>query len=274
MIRAPKSISERTAADHPHRGPSGETVRATIRPVPAPGQVFPNAVDWDGLAPRGAWIRVGHPGMNGLLLVAAAVPALLLGAAVAVASAIAFRSPRRIFFVQPRVGLRGRVFRLVKFRTMREPVTTHFEAWIDGDRARVTRFGRFLRSTHLDELPQLINVLRGEMSFIGPRPEMMEVEAWACERIPGFLERLAIKPGITGLAQVVQGYTACDVSAYQRKLELNRSYLRRCSPALDLEILARTFLWMARGRGWKWNVGLRSVQETSGSRRGSDLEAR
>ena len=122
-----------------------------------------------------------------------------------------------------------------------------------GGRRAASRLGRFLRSSHLDELPQLLNVLRGEMSFIGPRPEMVEVEEWACANVPGFLERMVIKPGITGLAQVTQGYTPRDVEAYRRKLAVNRAYLRRYGLRTDLAILARTAVWMLRGRGWKWN---------------------
>ena len=94
--------------------------------------------------------------------------------------------------------------------------------------------------------------LRGDMSFIGPRPEMAEVEAWANTEVPGFSDRLAIKPGITGLAQVTQGYTPRDAEAYRRKLAINLEYLARLSWQSDLEILGRTLVWMALGRGWKW----------------------
>jgi lipopolysaccharide/colanic/teichoic acid biosynthesis glycosyltransferase len=95
-------------------------------------------------------------------------------------------------------------------------------------------------------------VLRGEMSFIGPRPEMLEVEQWASEHVPNFVQRLAIKPGITGLAQVTQGYTGRDVGAYAKKLAINLAYIERMSLRFDLEILARTGLWMLRGKGWDW----------------------
>lgn len=210
------------------------------------------ATDWRALEPRGAWYRVGRPALDIVLLASTLPFALPLVAAVALASTVAFGSPRKVFFVQPRIGHRGRPFALVKFRTMSEPKGTVFEAWSNGDRARVTPFGRFLRSTHLDELPQLYNVLRGEMSFIGPRPEMVEVEQWAAAEVPGFTERLAIKPGITGLAQVTQGYTPRDVAAYRRKLAINREYLASLSFPRDMGILARTALWMLRGRGWKW----------------------
>ncbi|MCC7014022.1 MAG: sugar transferase [Planctomycetes bacterium] len=219
----------------------------------AASDVLDESVDWERLAPRGTWATTLRPLLDELLLALCIVPAALIGAGVAVASAIAFGSLRKVLFVQPRVGHRGRIFNLVKFRTMRDAPQGNFAAWSAGDQARVTSFGRFLRSSHLDELPQLINVLRGEMSFIGPRPEMVEVEEWANANVPGFIERLAIKPGITGLAQVTQGYTPRDVQAYQRKLELNRAYLRNMSCSTDLAVLVRTFFWMARGRGWRWD---------------------
>jgi lipopolysaccharide/colanic/teichoic acid biosynthesis glycosyltransferase len=128
---------------------------------------------------------------------------------VAAANLAAFGRLDRVLFTQPRVGHEGRVFRILKFRTMREAQGSSFDSWAaGGDGLRVTALGRFLRNSHLDELPQLLNVLRGEMSIVGPRPEMVEVERWAEGELPGFGRRLAIPPGITGLAQVVQGYTA------------------------------------------------------------------
>lgn len=220
--------------------------------APAAAPSTASAPDWEALEPRTRWYRFGRPILDALLLVGTLPLAVPLVALVSLASVVAFRSWRHVFFIQARVGHRGRVFQLVKFRTMSEPKGTAFEAWSNGDRARVTPFGRFLRSTHLDELPQLYNVLRGEMSFIGPRPEMVEVEQWAAREITGFGERLAVKPGITGLAQVTQGYTPRDVEAYRRKLAINREALASLSLAGDLSILLRTGLWMLRGRGWSW----------------------
>jgi len=177
---------------------------------------------------------------------------LLLAFPIALANWIQFRSARRILFRQERVGLDGRVFWILKFRTMRECRSSSFDSWGRGlDRLRVTAFGRFLRNTHLDELPQLWNILCGEMDFIGPRPEMVEIHAWACEHVPAFAERTAVLPGVTGLAQVIQGYASRDDEQYRRKLALDRRYIERRSFRLDLEILARTALWMARGRGWQ-----------------------
>jgi lipopolysaccharide/colanic/teichoic acid biosynthesis glycosyltransferase len=126
------------------------------------------------------------------------------------------------------------------------------EGCLGKDAARVTRFGRFLRNTHLDELPQLWNVLRGDMSLIGPRPEMLATERWAAERCPGFVERLCLKPGLTGFAQITQGYTdQGDAAAYRAKLALNRRYRDELSFTTDCAILVRTVAWMLRARGWR-----------------------
>lgn len=211
------------------------------------------ATEWAALTPRTPYVRFVRPGLEALLLAVGFFPALFVMTAVALANAVAHRGLGRVFFFQDRVGLHGRVFRLVKFRTMRDAGESAFDSWSGGDAARVTPFGRFLRNTHLDELPQLWNVLAGDMSLIGPRPEMLEVEEWAAANVPGFTARLAMRPGLTGLAQITQGYTGRDVESYQAKLELCERYRREISFATDLEILARTAVWMLRGRGWSWN---------------------
>lgn len=187
------------------------------------------------------------------LMLLTLVPAILLGCMVAFGNWLIFRDLKQIFFVQDRVGFRGETFRMIKFRTMRETKNA-FGSWGSGaDRLRVTSFGRFLRNTHLDELGQIINVWRGEMSFIGPRPEMVEIESWASEQIPGFSQRMAVRPGITGYAQITQGYTGNDIEAYQRKFLMSEDYRRKQSLSLDLHILWRTAAWMLRGRGWRWD---------------------
>jgi lipopolysaccharide/colanic/teichoic acid biosynthesis glycosyltransferase len=195
-----------------------------------------------------AYARFGRPMLRAVLLALALVPALLLALPIAVLNAVVL-GPRHVLFLQPRVGRHGRVFRIVKFRTMRGGNGADAEG-ADEDATRVTRFGRFLRSTHLDELPQLWNVLRGEMDLIGPRPEMLSIDAWARARIPGFRERNEVLPGLTGLAQITQGYAERDERAYRLKLELDRRYLARFSLAQDLAILAATAVWVLRGRGW------------------------
>jgi lipopolysaccharide/colanic/teichoic acid biosynthesis glycosyltransferase len=175
----------------------------------------------------------------------ALVPAaLVLALPIALANAVLHGGFGRTLFRQVRVGWRGRPFVLLKFRTLRDAP--------GDDRARVTRFGRFLRNTHLDELPQFWNVLRGDMSLIGPRPEMPRTERWAARHCPGFDQRLALKPGLTGYAQITQGYTdGGDLVAYREKHALNHHYLRALGLRLDALILLRTVTWMLRGRGWR-----------------------
>jgi len=209
--------------------------------------------DWEQRLPNSWYARRGHRWLDRLLLCLLLPPALPLMALISLINLAAFREVRRIFFVQPRIGWRGQPFQMFKFRTMAQPRSSEMGSWESGeDVLRVTTFGRFLRNTHLDELPQLFNILRGEMSFIGPRPEMVEVEDWALESIPRFSERLAIRPGVAGLAQVTQGYTGRDTKAYARKLAINLEYIERMSLAFDLEIVLRTIVWMLRGKGWEW----------------------
>ncbi|MSR63291.1 MAG: sugar transferase [Planctomycetes bacterium] len=203
-----------------------------------------SAEHWAALAPRGLYAR----GLRSMLLWLVATCLLFLALApalvIALVNLFVQGDPRRIFFTQLRVGYRGRLFVLYKFRTMRDHA--------GDDHARVTSFGRLLRNTHLDELPQLLNALLGDMCLIGPRPEMIATERWAARHLPEFSERLALLPGLTGYAQITQGYTdGGDEHAYRQKLELNRAYRERLSFGLDCAILVRTALWMLRGRGWR-----------------------
>ncbi len=200
--------------------------------------------DWQRLAPRGTYARlVRSPFLLAATLVLV-LPAVCLALPIALVTACVHGGPRKVLFAQRRVGWRGRPFVLYKFRTLLDQP--------GDDHARATRFGRFLRNTHLDELPQLWNVLAGDMSLIGPRPEMLSTERWAARHCPQFRERLVLKPGLTGYAQVTQGYTDHgDAEAYRTKLELNRRYGRELGWRLDCAILLRTALWMLRGRGWR-----------------------
>ncbi|MEM7516832.1 MAG: sugar transferase, partial [Planctomycetota bacterium] len=193
-----------------------------------------------------------------------ALPTALL---VGLANAIALKSVRRVLFLQERVGRDGKIFRIAKFRTMRPVQGSHMESWSSGaDQQRVTRLGRFLRNAHLDELPQLWNVLVGDMGFMGPRPEMIEIEAWASEHILDFSERLQIRPGISGLAQITQGYTPKDVAAYQRKLDINLEYLERLSFWTDVRVFCGTIVWVLGRKGWKWEGSTFPAQGTEGKR--------
>jgi len=145
------------------------------------------------------------------------------------------------FYLQERVGENGRIFKIIKLRTMQ----AHAEeqtgpVWSPGrDDTRVTPLGRFLRASHLDELPQLINVVRGQMSIVGPRPERPHFVSKLKAAVPEYEERLKVKPGITGLAQVRAGYdhTLRDV---RKKVKLDIMYMRKMCWWVDFVIIART----------------------------------
>lgn len=204
------------------------------------------AEDWDALKPRGFYARKVRYPMLYLLTLGMAVPALALCLPVALMNALIY-GPKHIFFTQERVGHRGRIYVIYKFRTM-------LDCEGQSDAARVTWFGRLLRNSHLDELPQLLNVLLGDMALIGPRPEMVSIEHWAGQRLPRFSERLVLRPGLTGLAQITQGYASDgDEDAYSQKQAFNQIYLRSISFLGDLRILAQTSIWMLRRRGWSWS---------------------
>jgi lipopolysaccharide/colanic/teichoic acid biosynthesis glycosyltransferase len=153
-----------------------------------------------------------------------------------------------VFYCQPRVGLGGRVFAMAKLRTMRRaPTTAEARATVPHD-ARVTPFGRVLRRLRIDELPQLVNVLRGEMSVIGPRPEWtLLAEAFERQEPKYFLRHL-VRPGITGWAQVRAG-PAADLAETRVKLAYDLFYMKNMSLALDLQILWRTSWTIIAGGG-------------------------
>lgn len=157
-----------------------------------------------------------------------------------IALIIKLDSPGSIFYTQERVGLNGQIFSIIKFRTMVQNAEAVSGAVFSrkGD-PRVTRAGRFMRKTRLDELPQFINILRGDMSFVGPRPERPEHVERLMTKIPFYRTRLVIRPGLTGWAQVRYGYGADDEDALM-KLQYDLYYIRHRSLLLDLNILIRT----------------------------------
>ncbi|MDD4871221.1 MAG: exopolysaccharide biosynthesis polyprenyl glycosylphosphotransferase [Kiritimatiellae bacterium] len=145
-----------------------------------------------------------------------------------------------VFYVQSRIGQFGHIFKMCKFRTMHEGAENHTgPVWSIKDDPRITRFGRVLRKFRLDEIPQFINVLRGEMSIVGPRPERPELHAELEKRIPFFGERLDVMPGLTGWAQVRYPYGNTVEDAI-RKLEYDIYYIKYLSFSLDLQIILRT----------------------------------
>jgi lipopolysaccharide/colanic/teichoic acid biosynthesis glycosyltransferase len=141
---------------------------------------------------------------------------------------------------QVRVGKNGRLFRMYKIRTMRcDAEAKTGPVWTKARDPRITRIGRVLRKLHLDELPQLFNVLRGEMSLIGPRPERPEFVEVLAEQIPGYLDRLLVCPGVTGLAQV-NFAPDTDLNSVRRKLVLDLQYIAGASPLLDMRLFVCT----------------------------------
>lgn len=179
----------------------------------------------------------------------ASLLALLSPLMVGVAVGVKLSSPGPICFRQARLTRGGRVFTLLKFRSMVDDAERSSGAVlaVKGD-ARVTRFGRFLRATRLDELPQLINVLQGDMSLIGPRPERPEIARELVRSIPRFNRRLETKAGLTGLAQVIQGYPD-GVRGYRRKLGLDILYIQQSSLVLDAWIALKTVSVVLTGSG-------------------------
>ncbi len=142
----------------------------------------------------------------------------------------------------------GKLFVLYKFRTMQVDAESPGACFAVAGDPRITRVGRFLRRTRLDELPQLWNVLRGEMSLVGPRPERPEFIKELSAEIPGYLHRLRLRPGLTGLAQVINGYDN-NLESFRKKVALDLLYLQNCSILNDLKILLRTIGVILTGRG-------------------------
>jgi exopolysaccharide biosynthesis polyprenyl glycosylphosphotransferase len=166
-----------------------------------------------------------------------------------IALAIRLNSKGQVFYRQERVGENGKVFTLYKFRTMVEDAEQHSgPAWASKDDPRITRVGFWLRKCRIDELPQLINVLRGEMSFVGPRPERPCFIEQLQARIPYYAQRHTVKPGITGWAQVRYRYGATVEDALE-KLQYDLYYIKNLSIFLDLVIMVETFRVVLFGKG-------------------------
>jgi lipopolysaccharide/colanic/teichoic acid biosynthesis glycosyltransferase len=143
---------------------------------------------------------------------------------------------------QVRVGRDGREFWMYKIRSMASDAEKGTGAvWSTTNDPRVTRLGKLLRKLHLDEFPQLFNVLRGEMSLVGPRPERPEIVAVLAKRVPGYNARHAVRPGITGLAQINLPPDT-DLESVRRKLYLDLEYLRTATPILDIRMFVCTFV--------------------------------
>ena len=160
--------------------------------------------------------------------------------------AIKITSPGSILFKQVRTGKGGRAFTAMKFRTMIPHAETQGPQWATKDDKRVTRIGKILRKTRLDEIPQFINILKGDMSFVGPRPERPEFVSMLSATIPFYKERLLVKPGLSGWAQINYKYGE-SVEDAMAKLQYDLFYIKNRSFALDLSIILKTVSIVTRG---------------------------
>lgn len=245
---------------------AGSADPAARGPDPAAPRPLPAGPPWYGVVQRGLDIAVS--------IVALASLAPLFGI---IALAIKLSSPGPVFYHQVRVGLNrragerrrprpapgpgdrrgadrrlstghGRPFRIYKFRTMVPNAEEYGPQWSMKGDPRIFPLGRLLRLTRLDETPQFLNVLKGDMSLIGPRPERPYFVEQFAEAIPHYRERLRVRPGITGRAQVKLDYDA-SIDDVKEKLEQDLQYIRRRSPVHDLEILFRTVWVVLTGKG-------------------------
>lgn len=210
---------------------AAETIKQSIDPTLEAPRV-PPPVDRP-------YFRVGYV-LGRLAGVALLIPALPIIAVLMVL--VRVTSPGPGIYRQVRVGLGGKTFVIYKIRTMRQNAEVGTGAvWASTHDPRMTRLGEFLRRVHLDEFPQLFNVVKGEMSLIGPRPERPEFTEVLAREIPEYLGRLRAKPGITGLAQINLPPDT-DLESVRRKVVLDSEYIDRAGPILDVQILCCTAL--------------------------------
>jgi exopolysaccharide biosynthesis polyprenyl glycosylphosphotransferase len=211
---------------------------AAIRGVPLI-DVFP-----DILSPGERSLKRAIDILISVIVLLPGLPFLLL-----IALGIRLDTPGPILYVQPRIGRGGRTFTLYKFRSMvHEAEVGTGPIWAEKDDPRITRFGRFMRKLHLDELPQFINVLKGDMSLVGPRPERPSFVEQFRQTIPLYERRLNVKPGITGWAQVKHKYDE-SLTDVMDKLRYDLFYLENMSLALDLKIILSTVGVILSGKG-------------------------
>jgi lipopolysaccharide/colanic/teichoic acid biosynthesis glycosyltransferase len=190
-----------------------------------------------------------HPGSDRLkracdLLASLAISVVAVPVIAAAWVVVRLTSSGPGFYSQLRVGRHGRVFRIYKIRTMYHNCeAVSGPKWSTKHDPRVTFVGRILRKLHIDELPQLLNVLRGDMSLVGPRPERPEFVGVLAAKIPGYAERLAVRPGVTGLAQI-QLPPDTDLDSVRRKLMFDQCYIRTGGIWLDVRIMLGTLVYL------------------------------
>ncbi len=153
-----------------------------------------------------------------------------------------------VFYKQERTGQNGKIFKLIKFRSMVENAETNGPVWAERNDSRVTRVGKWMRNWRLDEIPQMINVLKGDMSFVGPRPERPFFVEQLRKEIPFYDHRFSVKPGITGWAQVKYRYGASKDDALE-KLKYDLYYIKNLSSLFDMIIIFETIKVVLFGKG-------------------------
>ncbi|WP_181168415.1 MULTISPECIES: sugar transferase [unclassified Mesorhizobium] len=200
------------------------------------------------LNPNQAYLKIKQAidWISALVMVVALSPFVVL-----IALLIRLDSEGPVLFRQPRIGYRGRIYTVYKFRSMRQQAgigSDKDKAITKRDDDRITRIGRFLRKFRIDELPQAINILRGEMSWIGPRPEAVVLSHWYEAELPFYRYRHIVRPGVSGWAQVNQGHVAA-VDDVMEKLHYDFYYIKNFSPWLDVLITLRTIKTMITGHG-------------------------
>ncbi|WP_181169524.1 sugar transferase [Mesorhizobium sp. B2-4-4] len=200
------------------------------------------------LNPNQAYLKIKQAidWISALVMVVALSPFVVL-----IALLIRLDSEGPVLFRQPRIGYRGRTYTVYKFRSMRQQAgigSDKDKAITKRDDDRITRIGRFLRKFRIDELPQAINILRGEMSWIGPRPEAVVLSHWYEAELPFYRYRHIVRPGVSGWAQVNQGHVAA-VDDVMEKLHYDFYYIKNFSPWLDVLITLRTIKTMITGHG-------------------------
>ena len=248
---------------NPHH--SGET--EVVRPIPVVREPAPRSAS----ASQKATLRARSEKLDRIMNIALASIGLALAAPIMLVFAVLVKvtSPGPIFYSQARVGLDrrarsrsrtvydrrardlgGRAFMILKFRTMRTDAEQNGAVWAQKGDARVTRVGSVMRKYRIDELPQLVNVIRGEMNIVGPRPERPSIFSRLCDDIADYPLRQQARPGITGWAQVNQAYDT-SLDDVRSKVRYDLEYLARQGMAEDLRIMARTVpVMLFRRGGW------------------------
>lgn len=187
-----------------------------------------------------------------------------------VAMAILVLDGRPVFYRQVRLGKQGRHFSIWKFRTMRHDAERNTGAvWCSKADPRITPLGRWLRCSHIDELPQFFNILAGEMNLVGPRPERPEIAEELTSEIPGYMQRTTVRPGISGLAQLRLGYDR-SVADVRKKVSLDLQYIQTASLSGDLWLLACTVPHVAKQLFNRW-IDSPSAASAAQSELDSDL---